>query len=229
MFDALSLTEDLVQRVHRQIADVGYDGNVSVFGERDYDDHLNAFLKARPNAPIHVFAYGSLIWKPAFQPASIRRGTACGWRRSFCLRIKRFRGTRERPGLMMALDRGGSCEGILQRLVKERELLDLRMLWRREMTAMPPTNTPRWIDIESEGECVQAIAFTANPDGTNYVGNLAPVEVAEILAAACGSWGSGAAYLRQTTLSLEKLGIRDAYLWQLQNLVAERIIASTTS
>ncbi|HEX9597621.1 MAG TPA: gamma-glutamylcyclotransferase, partial [Anaerolineales bacterium] len=112
----MRLTEELVRRVHRTVEDFGYGTGIEVFGERDYDSHLQEFLSGRPAGPLHVFAYGSLIWKPAFEHAGSIRATARGWRRSFCLRLTRFRGTLEQPGLMMALDRGGACEGFLQLL-----------------------------------------------------------------------------------------------------------------
>jgi cation transport protein ChaC len=124
---------------------------------------------------------------------------------------------------MMALDRGGTCEGFLQKLHQGKEIVELGKLWRREMTMKPPGNMPRWIEVEGQERPVKAIAFTANTEWPNYVGNLAIEEIAEVLSCACGHWGSGADYLRQTVASLEASGIHDPYLWRLQELVAERI------
>jgi cation transport protein ChaC len=220
----LRLTEELVRCVHRDIPDQGYDSGTEVFSESDYDAHLEDFLRERPPGALHVFAYGSLIWKPAFEHAGSTRAVAQGWRRSFCLRIKRFRGTSEQPGLMMALDRGGRCEGFLQRLHEGRERGELAKLWRREMTMKPPGNMPRWISVEGPQGPVTAIAFTVNQERPNYAGNLGMEEIADILSVACGHWGSCAEYLRQTVLALAAAGIRDEYLWRLQEMVAERIM-----
>jgi cation transport protein ChaC len=222
---ALQLTAELVRRVHRDVPDAGYDPKQLVFSEQDYDDHLHDFLAEGPAGPLHVFACGSLIWKPAFEHAGMRRGTAQGWRRSFCMRITRFRGTRDQPGLMMALDRGGSCEGFVQRLHEGREYGELQKLWRREMTMKPPGNMPRWIEVETGQGTVWAIAFTANAERPNYAGDLGIEEIADTLAVACGHWGSGAEYLHETVKSLEASGIQDDYLWRLQELVAQRIMA----
>jgi cation transport protein ChaC len=222
---ALQLTSELVRSVHRDVPDAGYDPKQLVFSEQDYDDHLQDFLAERPAGPLHVFAYGSLIWKPAFEHAGMSRGTAPGWRRSFCMRITRFRGTKDRPGLMMALDRGGSCEGFVQQLHEGREYGELQKLWRREMTMKPPGNMPRWIEIETGQGKVRAIAFTANSERPNYAGDLGIGEIADTLAVACGHWGSGAEYLHETVKSLEAAGIHDEYLWRLQELVAQRIMA----
>ena len=68
-----------------------------------------------------VFAYGSLIWNPAFDFVEQAAGVARGWRRIFCLGWDyRFRGNREQPGLMLALDRGGQCRGVALPLAARR-------------------------------------------------------------------------------------------------------------
>jgi cation transport protein ChaC len=194
-----------------------------VFSEADYDAHLSAFLEDRPEGPLHVFCYGSLIWKPVFQPVAIARATALGWQRTFCLRIVRFRGTVEQPGLMMQIDRGGQCEGLIQQVAPTMEWEALSVLWRREMTYKPPGNFPRWIDVSVEGKPAKAVAFTANPESPNYAGGLAVDDIAQTLSRACGHWGSCAEYLHQTVLSLERHGIHDSYLWDLQERVAALI------
>jgi cation transport protein ChaC len=222
----MRLTPELVDRVARVVEDEGYEAHVEVFNEADYDEHLAEFLvPLAPSDPVWVFAYGSLIWKPGFAHVETRRGVAEDWQRSFCLRIKRFRGTRAQPGLMMQLDRGGSCEGLLMRLPPGEEISELRGLWRREITAKPPGNLPRWIDVTSGPETVRAIAFTANPAKDNYVCGLSLDEVAETLTLAAGHWGSGAEYLLHTVAALEAAGIHDPHLWQLQEMVADRIAA----
>jgi cation transport protein ChaC len=152
-----------------------------------------------------------------------RRGTAHGWHRSFCFRITRFRATRDRPGLMMALDRGGQCQGILYRLPGRSLEAQLGKLFRREFTVKPPNSTPRWIRVATEEGPLTALAFVMNRQAPAYVGRLAPEEVAAILAGACGHWGSGAEYLHNTVMHLEEHGIHDRNLWRLQELVAGRI------
>ena len=221
----LRLTEDHVRRAHREVPDTGPLASSVVFSEEDYDAHLSAFLNERPHGPLLVFCYGSLIWKPVFRPVAIARAVALGWQRAFCLRIVRFRGTVEQPGLMMQIDRGGQCDGLVQQVSAATEWEDLAVLWRREMTNKPPSNFPRWIDVIVEGKSEKVIAFTANPESPNYAGGLAVDDIAQTLSRACGHWGSGAEYLHQTVLSLETHGIHDSYLWDLQDRVAELIEA----
>jgi glutathione-specific gamma-glutamylcyclotransferase len=68
-----------------------------------------------------------------------------------------------------------------------------------------------------------AIAFMADRAGPNYAG-LAIDDIAEVLCKAAGHWGSGAEYLMQTVDQLERLGIRDANLWRLQQVVANKLV-----
>jgi cation transport protein ChaC len=220
---AMRLTDELVRRVHRDLPDRGLPAHLKRLSDSDYDADLTEFLAARPDGPVHVFCYGSLIWKPIFEPAATARGHAPGWSRAFTLRLTSFRGTPEIPGLMMQIDRGDGCDGVLQEVAASREWVDLSALWRREMSTRPSTNLPAWIDVDRGGTMIKAIAFTANRESPNYVGGLDREEVARVLARACGHWGSGADYLRQTVLSLEDAGIHDPYLWDLQDRVAEVI------
>ena len=224
---SMRLTEELVGRVHREVPDPGPTSAANTMTEPDYDDLLRELLARRPDGPVSVFSYGSLIWKPVFEPAATSKAIALDWSRAFCLRMVRFRGTREQPGLMMQIDRGGQCEGILQQVNADREWNDLSMLWRREMTVKPPGNLPRWIDVETDRGLSKAIAFTANRESSNYAGGLAIDEIADTLSKACGHWGSGADYLRQTVVSLEQAGIHDSYLWDLQSRVADLIERQT--
>jgi glutathione-specific gamma-glutamylcyclotransferase len=99
----------------------------------------------------------------------------------------------------------------------------LHKLCPRETTVKPPNTVPCWITVASEGVPLRAIAFVMNRESKSYVGKLAPKQIAETLAKACGHWGSGAEYLLHTVSRLEEHGIHDRYLWQLQRLVAERI------
>lgn len=220
---ALRLSRDHILKVHRDVVDPGSWPGVDHFTEDQYDEHLRDFLRGRPDGPIGVFAYVSLIWKPTFEPAAVAAATALGWQRSFCLRVKRFRGTPEYPGLMMQIDLGGSCDGFIQFVPPEREWETLAGVWRREMTVRPPGNYPRWIEVNASGTVRRVIAFTANPESPNYAGRLSSEEIALCLSEACGHWGSGADYLLQTVTALEAEGIHDPFLWDLQERVAALI------
>ena len=224
MVRQMSLTAAHVARVTRPVADAGAAAG-DLHSDADYAERVQMILTSHPapDQPTRLFAYGSLIWKPEIHHVAEARARAHGWHRSFCLRQTRFRGSHDFPGLMMALDRGGSCRGMLYTLPDHDLPGQLDRLFRREFTVKPITNMPRWIMVDVQGQRQPALAFVMNRASANYAGRLSPEAVADVLAHACGHIGSGAEYLFNTVSHLEAKGIHDAGLWQLQNLVAARI------
>lgn len=220
----LSLTPAHVARVHRAIGDCGVAPGAQLHTDADYAAWTERILGGRPgNAPFLLFAYGSLIWKPELTHVDSEPAVARGWHRSFCLRMPRFRGTVDAPGLMMALDRGGQCRGMVYELGADGLEGQLGKLFRREFTFKPINNMPRWITVETASGPARALTFVINRASPLYAGRLPLEAVAATLSTACGHWGTGAEYLMNTVSQLESLGIRDRNLWRLQQLVAERI------
>jgi cation transport protein ChaC len=220
----LSLTPDHVARAHRTIEDPGPEPGILYHSDADYEGIVEHILASQPmNDEIWLFAYGSLIWRPEIDHMAEQNGVARGWHRSFCFKVSRFRGSREQPGLMMALDRGGQCRGVLYRLDSTDLRATLGKLFRREFTSKPPNSMPRWITVESERGAISALTFVMNRESPAYVGKLPLEAVADVLASACGHWGSGAEYLLNTVQHLRDRGIYDVNLWRLQELVAERL------
>jgi cation transport protein ChaC len=180
-------------------------------------------LATGPGGPLWLFAYGSLIWNRPIDVAEQQEGVAVGWHRSFCLEMPWWRGSPEQPGLMMALDTGGRCRGIVYRLEDGNPQDLIRCLVRREIDALEDMGMARWITVTTSRKSVRALAFYAAPRGLYAVRGLPLETVAWTLARACGPAGSSAAYLYNTVLHLEQHGIRDKNLWRLQQLVAAEI------
>ena len=225
----MDLTPELVALVERFEPDPGPPP-----GEREQTpDEIAAMadtvLAGKRQGPLWLFAYGSLIWKPDFEHAESVAAAARGWHRSFCLKLTRWRGTREVPALMMALDRGGSCGGLAYRLPDEDHRGQVVRLLMRETDGNPPMNVARWVTVQTAAGPLQALAFVASPAGRAYAGRLPHEEVARILATAAGHWGSAAQYLYNTVAKLEESGIRDRNLWRLQALVAAEIRRNTAN
>ncbi|TPL54886.1 gamma-glutamylcyclotransferase [Mesorhizobium sp. B2-4-6] len=223
----MALTAELVARVERMEPDPGPEPGTSEHSDAEFDDLAEQLLAQYRPETLWIFAYGSLIWNPEFIYEEQRPATAPGWHRSFCLTLTRWRGTRELPALMLALDRGGSCNGIAYRLPSEDHFGQIVQLLRREIDANPPTNVPCWIKLRTKDGPLRALAFVAAPQGRAYAGKLALEQVAHTLARAAGHWGSSAQYLFRTVAKLEESGIRDRNLWRIQDLVARQIIAAT--
>lgn len=228
----MRLTQELVQHLARQIEDPGFQSRPGTrpATDADYDDVVAGIMAGAPADAFWVFAYGSLIWNPAFDFVERRIARARGWRRTFCLGWDyRFRGSRETPGLMLALDRGGECRGIIYRLPEDAIAANMHLLIRREMSMVPSAFPPRWIKVETEQGPVRALTFAINRNSGRYIGDLGEEKTADMLATACGFRGSMAEYLFSTVAHLEEMGIHDRHLWRLQELTAERIESSLSS
>ena len=223
----MDLTAALVALVERTEPDPGPEPGTTEHTDEDFEQMADAVLAEYDPEDFWVFAYGSLIWSPEFPINEQRRAVARGWHRSFCLKLTRWRGTREVPALMLALDRGGTCVGIAFRLPAGDNRAQIVTLLKREIDANPPTNVPRWIEVSTERGRLKALAFIALPKGNAYAGKLSLPEVASVLSRAAGHWGSAAQYAFNTITKLEEHGIRDRNLWQLQKLMAAEISAAS--
>ena len=217
----LLLTSDLITRSHPHKVEDDPSA-IPLASEEELSEALDAMLtkSSTPNE-LRVFAYGSLMWKSEFEFADHQIATLRGWHRRFCLWQYRFRGTHDKPGVMLALDRGGSCVGIVYRITGPDLEAKIMPVWRREMRGRG--YRARWVSVETaQGRCT-ALTFVANRDGERYAGRLSDEEIADRIALACGHIGPSAEYLLNTVVHCEELGIHDRHLWRMQALVAERL------
>ena len=192
--------------------------------DADLDSLAEDLTRGRPR-PIPIFAYGSLIWNPGFAVQARRRATAVGWHRSFSISLDHFRGSPERPGLMLALASGGTCEGLVLDIAEGTETESLRAILKRELVAHELAANACWIVVDTERGREEALTFYADPVGTETA-QLTIREQAHRLARAAGAAGSGAEYLLRTVRGLAEHGIHDDYIWALQHHVAEEIEAT---
>lgn len=180
-----------------------------VLSDEAREASLAETLRARPDdGPVWLFGYGSLIWNPTIHYAESRFARVEGWHRSFCLCTPIGRGTPEKPGLVLALDEGGICDGIAFRLEEAVLEEELSLIWRREM--ITGAYIPHWVPLKGADGAVygHGIAFTVNRAASQYA-DLPEAEVVHRLATAAGALGSAADYLFQTRDGLQKLGIQD--------------------
>jgi cation transport protein ChaC len=169
-------------------------------------------------APVWLFAYGSLMWNPEMRFAERLQARIHGWHRSFCLYSPEYRGTREKPGLVLGLDRGGSCRGIAYRLAPATLAAEIDLIWTREMTGEVYDFTP--VKLTAAHGAIGGYAFTVRRDSRDYAGRLPLDAAARIIAVSRGDRGTGRDYLANTVRHLEELGIADCALHRIEKLVA---------
>jgi cation transport protein ChaC len=224
----MALTDDLVARVSRVVPDTGLPASYSDMTVLTADDklaHADRLLQENGGAEFWVFGYGSLIWKPAFDYVEARRVVAHGWCRKYSLEVHSWRGTEEQPGLMLALEQGGSCTGVAYRMSPGDPKEQMLRFVEREATFHEDATTIRWVTVRAGRETFKALVSWVAVRGDPIFLRLPIDEQAKRLARAVGYLGSCAEYLRNTVMHLEEMGIRDSYLWRLQQLVADEIKA----
>lgn len=219
----MSLTPELVALCHREEIDPGPSGEWTQLNDDDFRALALRLSGEADEGPLWVFAYGSLIWKPAFESVEQRCASAYGWHRSFCLDLVRWRGSAAQPGLMMALERGGRCDGVIYRLPDGEKPAQIERLLRREIDDHESVSSVRWVPVRTAQGSLRALGFWVGVTGRGTSLRQPLERVARILARACGHVGSGAEYLYNTVSHLETFGIHDRNLWRLQELVADEI------
>jgi|TARA_B110000263_G_scaffold112104_1_gene97973 cation transport protein ChaC len=167
---------------------------------------------------VWVFGYGSLIWNPAIDFIEKRIGRIYGYHRAFCMWTPLGRGTPENPGIMLALDHGGSCNGLAFRISLEKIEEELSILWSREMAL--DSYIPTWVKIYTDKEILFGLTFTINRNHQRYARQLPTEIIAKHLATAKGDLGTSAEYLKNLITYLTKLDILDKYMDDLHQRVS---------
>jgi cation transport protein ChaC len=194
-------------------------GGIPLMSEEARNASLKAVRSAAaPGTDVWVFGYGSLMWNPAINVADSRKAHLRGYHRTFCLTLSVGRGTVEKPGLMLGIDRGGSCTGIAHRIKAGDVESELTILWYREM--LSGSYEPRWISGEVEGVGPsRMLSFVVNRSHPRYEHALGEAVVAQRMAAAEGILGTNRDYLYRTVAYLSSLGIADGPMHKLERHV----------
>jgi len=160
-----------------------------------------------------VFGYGSLMWRPGFDYCEAVPARLNGLHRSLCVYSFVHRGTPERPGLVLGLDRGGSCRGMAFRVAPERRDETLDYLRAREQVTMVYAETTRRVHLEDGSDrSVAATTFIVDRSHQQYAGVLPREEVLRIVREGRGQSGPNDEYVLNTAQHLDELSIHDSLL-----------------
>jgi cation transport protein ChaC len=197
---------------------------MTVRADHEIQACLKGVLADHPrHEDVWLFGYGSLMWNPAMHFAEHRGGRVVGWHRKYCLWLEGGRGSPEQPGLMLALDRGGSAAGALFRFPADQARSELLLPFRREL--FTHSYDPRWVSVRTSDGVVRAITFVVNRTGARYVRRLDLELIARHVATASGTLGSCLEYLHRTLDALETLGLDDRMLRRVYRICQARAAA----
>lgn len=170
--------------------------------------------------PIWIFGYGSLMWRPGFEALERAPATVHGWRRAFCIYSTHHRGSNMRPGLVLALDRGGSCRGMGFRIATDAAAETLANLRAREQ--INGVYREAYVVARLEDGThrnVRAITYVAERAHPSYTGRLPLQRQVLLIRGAEGKSGTNVEYLVHTLRELARLGVRERELERIMTLI----------
>jgi cation transport protein ChaC len=171
---------------------------------------------------VWIFAYGSLMWRPGFAYAEAAPARLHGYHRSLCIYSIVHRGTPEQPGLVLGLDRGGSCRGWAFRVRAEQEAAVLAYVDARELVT--EVYRRKRLPVTVAGQRVPAWSYVVRREHPQYAGQLAPDRLLDLVRRGVGRSGHCRDYLLSTVSHLEAMGIVDGPLHALAKALVEDCI-----
>ena len=173
-----------------------------------------------PEGDLWVFGYGSLIWRPGFDYLEARRAKLIGEHRSLCIYSFVHRGTPEKPGLVLGLDRGGACQGMAYRIAEQNRSAIIAYLRAREQATSVYREVLRSIWLEGgERERISALAYVADRGHVQYAGRLSLEHQVHLVRQGHGQSGPNDEYVIETVAALEAMNIRDRELHRLASML----------
>jgi cation transport protein ChaC len=167
-----------------------------------------------------VFGYGSLLWRPGFDFVERAEARLIGAHRALCVYSFVHRGTPERPGLVLGLDRGGACRGVAFRVSARKRAETVAYLRAREQVTMVYREFVRQIRLKAEPErTVPALCYVVDRSHPQYAGRLTLERQLHLVRQGHGHSGANRDYVVATVAALEELGYFETEL----HLLAERL------
>ena len=163
-----------------------------------------------------VFAYGSLMWRPGFEFLERRSARLVGAHRALCVYSFVHRGTPQRPGLVLGLDRGGNCRGIAYRVAAAKRTATIDYLRAREQVTKVYREASRavWLDDDPQ-QSVHALCYVVDRGHRQYAGRLPLAQQLHYVRQGHGRSGACRDYVLAAVKELQTHGYRDDALRRL--------------
>ncbi|WP_421693050.1 gamma-glutamylcyclotransferase [Aestuariivirga sp.] len=162
-----------------------------------------------------IFGYGSLMWRPGFTHAGIEAAQVHGYHRSLCVYSFVHRGTPEEPGLVLGLDRGGSCHGMAFSVLPEHWAETLDYLRGREQVTSVYIEKTKNIRLLESGRTVEAVTYVVDRSHRQYAGVLDEALLEHHVRKGHGISGHCIDYVMSTVAHLREMKIHDPGLERL--------------
>jgi cation transport protein ChaC len=167
-----------------------------------------------------VFGYGSLMWRPGFEFLERVPARLIGEHRALCVYSFVHRGTPEKPGLVLGLDRGGACRGTAFRVAEKQRAATVNYLREREQVTSVYREVLRSVWLENEPrQRVSALAYVVDRGHVQYAGRLSLAEQIRHVQQGHGQSGNNRDYVLATVSAIEAAGFRDSPLHQLAQML----------
>ncbi|HEY7245749.1 MAG TPA: gamma-glutamylcyclotransferase [Xanthobacteraceae bacterium] len=178
---------------------------------------------AHAHDDLWVFAYGSLMWRPEFRFVERLPARLVGAHRALCVYSFVHRGTAERPGLVLGLDRGGACRGVAYRVGAVERMSTVTYLRKREQVTSVYREVvrPIWLEGVSQHR-VAALCYIVDRGHPQYAGQLSLEHQLHHIRQGHGISGANRDYVIATVAALEQLRYRDARLHRLAQLLGSQ-------
>ncbi|MET0605571.1 MAG: gamma-glutamylcyclotransferase [Beijerinckiaceae bacterium] len=168
-------------------------------------------LAPLPGGDLWVFGYGSLMWRPGFAFEERQPAILHGYHRSLCVLSFNHRGTQEKPGLVLGLDRGGACQGVAYRVAAPAAEETRAYLTAREQISMVYRERLHPLRLK-DGRRVAALAYSVDRRHRQYAGVMTREKQLAHVRQGVGKSGANPEYVLNTHAHLVEMGVHDALL-----------------
>lgn len=162
-----------------------------------------------------IFGYGSLMWRPDFEFLRHMPARLSGYHRRLSVYSFHYRGTDERPGLVLGLDRGGSCAGMAFEVADDKWTEVLAYVRKREMITGVYREIVKRVTVSQAAEPVLAVTYAVDRKHPQCAPPLSIEDTMALVTQGHGLSGSCADYVRNTLTHLRAMGHHDAGLERL--------------
>jgi glutathione-specific gamma-glutamylcyclotransferase len=165
-----------------------------------------------------IFAYGSLMWNPGFTFETVQHARLVGFHRRLSVYSNHYRGTVAKPGLVLGLDRGGQCDGLVYCVAPS--LWEETIAYVRARELVTEIYHEVILPVQVGNGTLHAITYVVDPTHEQFAPEKSLEETLQFIKQGCGISGACEDYVKNTVRHLREMGVHEESLERL-NLVAK--------